>query len=88
MEERTKAKEEKFSVASSVGALRPGIAVFHVEEGIQLQALQDILKRVVNLHGCTSCGLAGLDLYFRVPDPLLNEKFRDIGGLRNVEIIR
>lgn len=87
MQEKTKA-QAKVSMETGVGALRPGTAVLVVEEGIALKSLQESIARVVGIHGCMACGLAGLDLHFRVQEKLLVDKFRDIEGLRDVAIIR
>ena len=84
----SKGKAIQLESETSIGNLRKGTVQFVVQEGIQLDSLQEILKRVVNLHGCTVCGLAGIDLRFRVRENLIFEKFADIEGIYDVIIQR
>jgi hypothetical protein len=71
-----------------VGVLRPGTVKFVVEEGIQAKQLHAMLDRVFDLHGCTPCGLGGIDLHIHVRDQLLFDRFKDIEGLHDVTMIR
>lgn len=59
-----------------------------VDDAITIDSLSDILRRTVDLAGCTGCGLAGFDIHFRnlatqpaelwtVDSPIINE----VGGL-------
>ena len=84
-------KEEKavrIEAESGIGSLRAGTVQFVIEEGIKADSLHEIIDRVIGLHGCTACGLAGIDLRFRVRDNILFEKFEKIQGLHDVIIQR
>lgn len=71
-----------------IGSLRPGTVQFVVEEGIYAKSLHKIIDQVINLHGCTACGLSGIDLRFKVRDNILFEKFEKIDGIVDVTIQR
>lgn len=79
--------QEMARAGTGLGGLRPGTVALVVKEGIPAKSLHDILDRITNLHGCSACGLAGLDLHFRVEDGRLAEKFSGIEGLGNVTIV-
>ncbi|MGE0826162.1 MAG: hypothetical protein AB7G75_17080 [Candidatus Binatia bacterium] len=88
MAEKKGLAQEAALAQTGIGALRPGTLTVSVQEGIAAKSVHDILDRIFRLHGCVACGLAGLDLRFRVEDSLLVEKFRDIEGVRDVTLIR
>jgi hypothetical protein len=71
-----------------VGVLRPGTMKLVVQEGIAAKDLHAIVDRVINLHGCTNCGLGGIDLLVRVRDQMLFDRFKDIQGLHDVTLMR
>jgi len=73
---------------TGLGGLRPGTVQFTVREGVGIKNLHLVLDRLVRLHGCIACGLNGIDLRFRVQDSMLFEKFRDIGEVQDVMILR
>lgn len=58
----------------------PDVATVRLHEGITLDDLTDILKRLVDLQGCPACGLNGFDLHFGVDQETrfadLREQFR------------
>jgi hypothetical protein len=62
-----------------------GTVQLKLEEGIDRDSLMEVLDRVLELHGCSSCGLAGLDLEIR-SQPRLQEKFGDLGGVIDVSL--
>ena len=88
MADKIRRGEEEVSSATGVGALRSGTIQLIVEEGITAKSVHESLDRIFRLHGCRACGLAGLDLRFRVQDTLLVETFRDIKGVQDVTILR
>lgn len=61
-----------------------------VEREVSSEDLHGLLDRVLQLHGCTGCGLVGIDVRFRVPDPeeakFEASKFEGIGGFENVSV--
>jgi len=71
-----------------MGVLRPGTVRLVVEEGINIKNLHQLVDRVVNLHGCTACGLGCIDVLFRVREKILFDRFKDIEGLADVSVIR
>ncbi|HYN50747.1 MAG TPA: hypothetical protein VES62_07460 [Thermoleophilaceae bacterium] len=50
-----------------------------LREGIQARAIHDALDRLFELHGCSVCGLVGIDLDFRVLPP---ERIERLGLLK------
>lgn len=50
------------------------VEVLRLREGIELDQLQEVLARFVDLKGCPSCGLNGFDLRFEI-DPRI--RYRD-----------
>jgi hypothetical protein len=68
------------------------IATLDVEREVSSEDLHALLDRVLDLHGCTACGLVGIDLRFRVPDDLEEElhpsKFEGLRGFRNIAVAR
>ena len=70
-----------------IGSLRSGTVQFVIEEGIKVESLHNIIDRVINLHGCTSCGLSGLDIRFKLRDNIFDQ-FEKIEGLVDVNIHR
>jgi hypothetical protein len=83
-----KVLEARATAELGMGVLRPGTVRVVVEEGINLKNLHEIVDRVVNLHGCTACGLGGIDLLFRVREKILFDRFKDIEGIADVSVIR
>ena len=73
---------------TGLGALRPGTLQLVIEEGISADSCHALLDRVFQLHGCPACGLAGLDVRWRVQEKILSDRFADIPGLRDVAIYR
>ncbi len=83
-----KALESRAVASLGLGQLRPGTVAVTVDEGIAAKSLHELLDRVIGLHGCTTCGLSGIDLRFRVRDRLIFERFKDIPGVADVAVIR
>lgn len=69
-----------------LGGLSPGTVQLTVREGISARELHAALDRILKLHGCTACGLNGLDLLLRPQGDLVHE-FKDIKGVADVSII-
>jgi hypothetical protein len=83
-----KALEAKASAELGMGVLRPGTVRLVVEEGINAKSLHQVIDRVINLHGCTTCGLGGIDVLIRVREKMLFDRFKDIEGLHDVTVTR
>lgn len=67
-----------------IGRLKPGGLVVDFRQLPDRKVLDAIIDRILDLHGCRTCGLAGLDLVIRPPDPLLEDRFRDIPEVGSV----
>jgi hypothetical protein len=64
MATKLSARDDVF-VSSSAGGLRPGTVQLALREGISAKDVHAALDRIFRLHGCITCGLAGLDLRLR-----------------------
>ncbi|MCC7504962.1 MAG: hypothetical protein IT259_06670 [Saprospiraceae bacterium] len=71
---------------STFGKLRPGAVRVSVKRDIKSDELHAALDRILELHGCTGCGMNGLDIMFRQLPPI-NELFRDFKNIAGVESI-
>ena len=72
---------------SEIGRFRPGTVELVFDRDVKVDSLHKALLATVRWHGCVACGLNGLDLRFRGQDPVF-EQFKDIEGLRDVNIYR
>jgi hypothetical protein len=89
MAEQTEATKMRATESfTGVGALRSGTVQFTVKEGISAESVHSMLDRLFDLHGCTVCGLVGLDVLIRGQDRLIFEKFQGIDGMQDVTILR
>jgi hypothetical protein len=59
-----------------------------LEDGINRENLNRILDEIMKMHGCTNCGLAGIDLSFRIRDRFPYEKIADIKELVDISFQR
>lgn len=68
------------------GSLRPGGVVIDFRKFPSLETLEKVIAKLVQLHGCRACGLAGLDVALRAPTLELAhfEEFEEIGAIRRV----
>ena len=69
---------------ASYGKLRPGAIRVNVKRDIKSDELHAAMDRIFELHGCTGCGMNGLDIVFRHLPPI-NELFRDFKNIAGVE---
>jgi len=71
-----------------VGRLRPGTVQVTVGNEVSLKDLQALIERIVDLNGCRTCGLNGIDIHLRQIDPVIFDRFADIEAVRDVTLIR
>lgn len=81
-------KAEPTAAMTGIGNLRPGTLELVVAPDMAARDLHKVLDTVFDLHGCSACGLNGLDLRLRTQDPVILERFRGIEGVRDVNIYR
>ena len=82
-----KAESAKPVATSEFGRLRPGTLELVFERDIKVESLHKAVLAAVRWNGCTPCGLNGLDLRFRLQDPVF-EVFNEVEGLRDINVIR
>lgn len=84
-------KSEAANITASafgVGRLKPGSVQVTVSPKVTQKNLHDIIDTIIKQHGCTVCGLGGLDIVIRPQDPLILESFQHIAEIRDVAIFR
>lgn len=84
MPQNTEKGATGFNDLTAVGRLRPGTIRVSVKREIKSDELHAALDRILDLHGCPTCGLNGLDVLFRHFQPI-NEAFREFKNISNVE---
>ena len=72
---------------SEMGRARPGTLELVFDRDIKIQSIHKAVEAAVRWHGCTPCGLNGIDLRFRGQDPLF-DVFREVDGLLDINIYR
>lgn len=72
---------------SEMGKARPGTLELVFDRKVKIDDIHKAIKVAVGWHGCTACGLNGLDLRFRVQDPVF-EVFNEIEALRDINVYR
>ena len=72
---------------SEIGTARPGTLELVFERDIKIESIHKAVEAAFRWHGCIACGLNGLDLRFRVQDPMF-EAFNDVKGLRDINVYR
>jgi hypothetical protein len=87
-EEPLKNENEAAFSQLGVGKLRSGTLQVTLAEEVLIEDLHKLIDRIVILNGCFKCGLAGIDIYMRGVDPIMFNRFADIGAVRNVTLIR
>ena len=70
---------------SEMGTIRPGTLELVFERDISIESIHKGVEAAVRWHGCTPCGLNGLDLRFRVQNPAF-EAFKDVKGLSDINV--
>ena len=84
-------KSEQKEVAVSqfgVSKLRPGTLQVTLSGETKLADLHSVIDRIVNLNGCRTCGLGGIDILLREVDPIFYERFADIAAVKDVTLVR
>ena len=82
-----KAEVAKDVGISEMGKIRPGTLEMVFKRDVNIKSIQDATIAAFRWHGCTPCGLNGLDLRFRVQDPVF-EVFNEIEGLTDINVYR
>jgi hypothetical protein len=72
---------------SDMGAVRPGTLELVFDRKVKIESIHAGLEAAVRWHGCEGCGMNGLDLRFRVQDPMF-EVFNNVEGLRDINVYR
>ena len=67
-----------------VGRLRPGGIQLTVDRNVKADQVHAALDKIFEMHGCTPCGLNGLDIYLRHSTPLM-DAFKGFEGIAAVE---
>jgi hypothetical protein len=62
-----------------------GTLELNIQEGIDRDNLVGLIDRILEAHGCQSCGMAGLDLELRTRG-VLQEGFADGPGLGSARL--
>lgn len=86
MAEKSMLKETAVSQLG-VSKLRPGTLQVTVRD-ISAKDLHTLLDRIIDLNGCRTCGLSGIDIYLRDVEPILFDRFADIESVRDVTMFR
>lgn len=73
---------------SDSGKLGRGTLKVQVSEKVTADDLHKLLDRVLNLHGCTTCGLAGIDLHLRGDDLMHVGQLKGLTGVQSVDFMR
>lgn len=82
-----KAEVAKQLAASEMGRLRPGTLELVFDRNITVDSLHKAVDTALKWHGCVACGLNGIDLRFRIQDPVF-EVFNEVKGLRDINVFR
>ena len=83
-----KATGESARAGLGVGTLRPGSVTVITQAGVSLKSLHEVITQVVGLHGCTTCGLGGIDFRIIPEEEFVAEKISGIEGIRTVVVGR
>jgi hypothetical protein len=84
-----KLEQKELSVSQlGVSKLRPGTLQVTLSEAVNVADLHSVIDRIVNLNGCRTCGLGGIDILLREVDPIFYERFADIPAVRDVTLVR
>lgn len=71
-----------------VGRMRPGTVQVTVGKAVTQKSLHELIDRIIHMHGCTACGLGGIDVLIRPQDPRIFESFADIPAVQDVVVFR
>jgi hypothetical protein len=84
-----KLSQKEVSVSQlGVSKLRPGTLQVTLSDEVKLEDLHSVIDRIVNLNGCRTCGLGGIDVILREVDPIFYERFADIPAVKDVTLVR
>ena len=70
-----------------MGRFRPGTVELVFEPNIRREVVQKTVELAFREHGCTECGMNGLDLLIRAQDPII-DRFKGLKGLMDVKVYR
>ena len=59
-----------------------------MQAGITREDVHEAIDRVLSLAGCRTCGIASFDIHLLGGDPEVFEKFRDIKGVQDVQVVQ
>jgi len=81
--------QKELSVSQlGVSKLRPGTLQVTLSDKVKLEELHSLIDRIVDLNGCRTCGLGGIDVILREVDPVFYERFADIPSVQDVTLVR
>lgn len=84
----SKEKELAKNVAvSELGKIRPGTLELVFDKSVKVDNIHKAIEVALGWHGCTTCGLNGIDIRMRVQDPIF-EVFNQVEGLRDINVYR
>ncbi len=72
---------------SEMGEIRPGTLELVFDRSVKIDDIHKAVEVAVGWHGCVACGLNGIDLRFRVQDPVF-EVFNKIKTIRDINVYR
>lgn len=72
---------------SEIGKARPGTLELVFDRKVKIDDIHKAIEVAVGWHGCPACGLNGIDLRFRVQDPVF-EVFNKIETIRDINVYR
>lgn len=82
-----KSETSKSVAMSEMGAVRPGTLELVFKRDVSIESIHKGVEAAARWHGCTPCGLNGIDLRFRVQDPIF-EVFSEIEDLKDINVYR
>ena len=77
-------KKSTHRPASPITGLQSRTLHVTVEPNIKAEAVHAALDKIFEMNGCTVCGLNGLEVRWRVRDPL-TEVFKGIEGIAAID---
>ena len=82
-----KAEAAKEIAASEMSRVRPGTLELVFDREIKVDSLHKAVDAALRWHGCIACGLNGIDIRFRLQDPVF-EVFNEVEGIRDINVYR
>ncbi len=81
----TRGVGESKLVAKGAAGL-PRTARVLLDKDVAAEDIHAMLDRIFEMHGCSRCGLLGLDLLIHVNDPKVSSQIQDMKGVLGMEI--